>query len=454
MKPYGNTARQISTVAVTFLLALSSLPEPAQAQARKSRTNLPSTPSSNARSKSYQLTGGWWFDGRAFARKTFYVVDGVFRKRRPANVDTVLDLGNSYVVPPFGDAHSHAFDNPANIAETVAANLREGIFYALSLTNSIAGKRDVAASVNHPTGMDVGYADAGLTSTRGHPIMSAEMAANHWSWDSLGEKWPLLLKSRKAEGDVYFILDSLADLRRQWSRIVASRPDLIKIFLLSTERFAILRADTTSLGHVGLDPALVAPIVDLAHRDNLRVAAHVDTAADFRLAVGAGVDIIAHLPGLAISSELEVPRYALTEADAMLAAKRHVVVIPTAWLAVQERMANGDPAQVARTKRLQRQNLELLIRAGVPLAIGSDLFVRAPTEAAYLLGLGVFDNLSLLKMWSQTTAGVIFPRRHIGDLREGYEASFLLLSCNPISDFACTSKITLRMKQGQVLTGY
>lgn len=454
MKPYGNTARQISTVAVTLLLALSSLPEPANAQARKSRTALPRTPSSKARSKSYQLAGGWWFDGRAFARKTLYVVDGVFRKHRPAHVDTVLDLGNSYVVPPFGDAHTHAFDNPATIAETVAANLREGIFYALSLTNSIAGKRAVAASVNHPTAMDVGYADAGLTSTRGHPIMSAEMAANHWSWDTLGEKWPLLLKSRKAEGDVYFVIDNMADLRRQWSLIVASRPDLIKIFLLDTERFAVLRADSNSLGSIGLDPALVAPIVALAHRDNLRVAAHIETAADFRLAVAAGVDIMAHLPGQAISTEADIPRYALTEADARLAAKRHVVVIPTAWLATQERIAHGDTAQVARTQRLQRQNLELLIRARVPLAIGSDLFVRAPTEAAYLLGLGIFDNLSLLRMWSQTTARVIFPHRHIGDLKEGYEASFILLSCNPISDFACTSKITLRMKQGQVLTGY
>lgn len=338
MKTPGNTARQIAALTVTLLLALSSLPEPANAQAPKSRTALPRTPSSKERLNSYQLAGGWWFDGRAFARKTLYVVDGVFREHRPKRVDTVLDLGNSYVVPPFGDAHTHAFDSLATIAETVAANLREGIFYALSLTNSIAGKRAVAASVNHPTAMDVAYADAGLTSTRGHPIMSAEMAANRWPWDSLGTKWPLLLNSRKAEGDVYFVIDSLADVHRQWSRIVASRPDVIKVFLLDTERFAVLRAETTSLGHIGLDPALLSPIVYRAHRGGLRVAAHVETAADFRVAVGAGVDIIAHLPGQAISTEADMPRYALTQADAKQAAKRHVVVIPTGWLAGQERI--------------------------------------------------------------------------------------------------------------------
>ena len=45
---YHNTARQISTLAVILLLALSCFPEPANAQARKSRTALLLTPSSKA----------------------------------------------------------------------------------------------------------------------------------------------------------------------------------------------------------------------------------------------------------------------------------------------------------------------------------------------------------------------------------------------------------------------
>ena len=45
---YRNTARQISTLAVTLLLALSCFPEPANAQAGKSRTALLLTPSSEA----------------------------------------------------------------------------------------------------------------------------------------------------------------------------------------------------------------------------------------------------------------------------------------------------------------------------------------------------------------------------------------------------------------------
>src|SRR6266545_2548500 len=93
----------------------------------------------------YELSGGWWFDGSAFARKRFYVVNGSFTEKKPKRVDDTIDLGDLYVVPPFGDAHTHAFDNPNDIEKVVAANLRDGIFYALSLTNSIRGKRSVAA---------------------------------------------------------------------------------------------------------------------------------------------------------------------------------------------------------------------------------------------------------------------------------------------------------------------
>lgn len=133
-----------------------------------------------ATSRSYELRGGRWFDGAAFVRRGLYVRDGVFSRQRPPQVDSVINLADAYIVPPFADAHTHAFDNAESIEATIRAYLAEGIFYALVLTNSIAGKRAVASRVNHAGTMDVAYADAGLTSSRGHPIMSAEMAANRW----------------------------------------------------------------------------------------------------------------------------------------------------------------------------------------------------------------------------------------------------------------------------------
>jgi hypothetical protein len=70
------------------------------------------------------------------------------------------------------------------------------------------------------------------------------------------------------------------------------------------------------------------------------------------------------------------------------------------------------------------ENLKLLHQAGVTIAIGSDHAETALAEALHLHQLGVFDNLTLLKMWSETTPQTIFPSRKLGDLRRGLKPAF------------------------------
>ena len=61
------------------------------------------------------------------------------------------------------------------------------------------------------------------------------------------------------------------------------------------------------------------------------------------------------------------------------------------------------------------------------------------------------SNAELLNIWCTSTVQTIFPRRKLGELKEGYEASFLVLSADPIKDFSAIEKIDLRVKQGRVL---
>jgi hypothetical protein len=93
-------------------------------------------------------------------------------------------------------------------------------------------------------------------------------------------------------------IDSADDLARKWPGILAARSDFIKIYLLYSEEFAKRRDDPACIGWKGLDPALVPLIVQRAKDAGLRVAAHVETASDFRAAVRGGVAEIAHLPGV------------------------------------------------------------------------------------------------------------------------------------------------------------
>lgn len=106
-----------------------------------------------------------------------------------------------------------------------------------------------------------------------------------------------------------------------------------------------------------------------------------------------------------------------------------------------------------RFREITIQNLRHLKDAGVRLAIGSDTTpgAGALTEVNFLHETGLFSNLELLKMWSETTPRVIFPHRKIGALREGYEADFLVLQGNPIKDFTQVLNITMRVKHGELV---
>jgi hypothetical protein len=79
--------------------------------------------------------------------------------------------------------------------------------------------------------------------------------------------------------------------------------------------------------------------------------------------------------------------------------------------------------------------------------------VTALAEALNVHALNVLDNRALLKAWCETTAETIFPKRRIGHLQEGYEASFLVLGGDPLADFEKVKDIRMRFKQGRRIPG-
>jgi imidazolonepropionase-like amidohydrolase len=89
----------------------------------------------------------------------------------------------------------------------------------------------------------------------------------------------------------------------------------------------------------------------------------------------------------------------------------------------------------------------------VRLAIGSDnVRDSSAGEVEYLHSLGVFDNLTLLRLWTQTSK-TIFPDRRVGELTEGFEATFLALEGDPIADFQNFRRIRMRFANGIQVPG-
>jgi len=148
-------------------------------------------------------------------------------------------------------------------------------------------------------------------------------------------------------------------------------------------------------------------------------------------------------------------RYQISETDARLAARKRVVVVTTLVSAIDRALGKKE-GEIQASKALRDllvHNLQMLKKHGVRIAIGSDSYRQTSlVEALNLYRLKVFDNLMLLKMWCETTAATIFPKRKIGHLKEGYEASFLVLSGNPIQDFRNVQRIEMRVKQGELLS--
>ena len=366
--------------------------------------------------KAYRFVNGHWFDGNGFAAREVFVVGSVVREDVGEVRPQVVDLEGGYILPGYGNAHSHGIGNNDFNGES-SQFLARGVFYVAN-PNSI-GARTAAAreALGSSATVDARFANGGLTSTGGHPVQIFESSAGDHAMD----------------GNAYFAIDDLEQLESRWPDILAGEPDFLKIYLERSEHHAARRDDPAYYGKRGLDPTLVSPIVERAHAAGLRVAAHVTSRYDFRVAVEAGVDEIAHLP-------LEK----LEDADTQLAAANGTVVVTTA---LSHRPAVG----VKDLDALHRENLTLLHEAGVQLALGTDSQASIVDEVQKLASLNVFGRSELLRMLVIDTPRWIFPDRNLGTLTAGSEASFVVLAANPLEELGALGQITSRYKAGQAL---
>jgi hypothetical protein len=373
-----------------------------------------------------------------------YSVDGFFAEKRPARVDTVIDLQRGYVVPPFGEAHNHNVDatTPEKARVVVDKYFRDGVFYAQNPANVLRARSGLVGFINVPNGLDVTFSNAALTGPGGHPM--------GLFLRNLGRGAMLATDSNSTSGFLWTIADR-ADLDRKWPQILASHPDFIKTMLLYSEEYERRKTDSAFFNWRGLNPALLPEIVRRAHSAGLRVMTHIETAADFHNALVAGVDQIGHTPGFRGNEKTQLPDFApflMTDADAELATKRRVFVATT--LSGPDGLP--DTALLARFMKLDSLNLAMMKKHHVKIIVGSDSYrTTSVPEAMWLSKLGVLTNAELLSAWTDETARAIFPQRKIGTLAPGYEASLLVLAGDPIADFSNVKRIVLRMKQGELI---
>jgi hypothetical protein len=395
-------------------------------------------------SKRIAFKNGQWFDGHAFKRKDGYAVNGVLTFHRLAQVDESVDLNGQFVVPPFGEAHNHNVEPLNKVDELIKRYIEHGIFYVKNPNNLPSGRDQVAAKINRPDSIDVTFSNGGFTVAGGHPAEIVKRNIDRGFWT-------------EADGDgaFYYAVANEAELDRKWPQFLQTKPDFVKTYLLFSDDYKARKDDPKYFGWKGLGPVLLKAILIRAHAAGLRVSTHIESAADFHAALAAGVDEVNHMPGFRTSGDAKthvMSEFEISESDAQAAFRQGTFVVTTLGDAAAIDPKGADANLRSERDNLNRRNLQLLKKYQVKLALGSDSY-RSDTvpEALYIESLHVFDNSDLLTMWCTTTANTIFPKRLIGSLKEGYEASFLVLKANPLETFDAVQQITIRVKQGHIL---
>ena len=384
-----------------------------------------------------EFQNGLWFNGKGFVNKAMYSENGIFRTSRPAKIDTIISLDNHYIVSPYGDAHNHLVD--PDVKKTIQQYLKDGVYYVMDHGNIPMIYNMYKPYINTPKSIDMISPIYFFTGNDGHPQEVLDNAAKNG----------MIPKNWVSDKLVYgiCILDTLTDLDIYFPEVLKAKPDFIKSVLYCSEEYDLRKNDTAYRYQKGMNPRLLPELVKRAHLAGLRVSVHIQSRADFLTAINARVDIIAHTPGMGYEARLGKKSFIITDGDARLCAEYKIPVITT--LSFLKYLADREQDKELIKNDIIIPNIKLLIKYHVNLVIGVDQFQQtSKEEALFIATLGIFNNLELLKMWCETTTKMIFPNRKIGELKDGYEASFLVLDGNPLNDFLNTTKITQRYKQG------
>jgi hypothetical protein len=395
-------------------------------------------------------SNGLWFDGKGFHKRDTYVVNGVLTLKKPEAITETTDLKGRYVIHAFGDAHQHNFNSTKYIDEDINRFLSGGTFYVM--VQDAIGEPDsqILNRMNQRESVDVSYTWAPLIGPRHGLIDYFSSLAKQSAFGK--DRGP-----EQLDGYAYFLINNKEDLDKKWKQIADKKIDFIKVILAFSEEDHRRRTDESfytdqdrNMARPGVHPSLLDEIVKRAHRQNKRVSVHVETAADFRVAINARADMIAHLPGWHLGptagfTDILLDHWLIPAADAKLAADRKISVVTTT--SPKPFLDNVKLSESFRS--VHRKNLNTLKQNHVSIAIGADNSqLTAVDEALHLSSLSVFDNAEILKMLSETTPRLIFPKRNIGCLNEGCEASFVVLEHNPITNLEGLKRISLRVKSG------
>jgi imidazolonepropionase-like amidohydrolase len=267
--------------------------------------------------------------------------------------------------------------------------------------------------------------------------------------------------------------DSVEMARQSIREMAARKTDMVKIWL----------DDASGALPVKVKPEVYTAVIDEAHKNGLRVAAHIYDLNDAKAIVRAGVDVIAHgVRDKAVDAEfidMMKTRSVWYISTMVLDYTNYVFAEQPPWmrepffqraLHPEVRAQLDDPAYRERTLgspgttknraavATNKKNLMVLYDAGARIGLGSDSGVglRIPGVAEHLeLALMVEAGLTPLQALTIATSNTAALLRldDRGTLAPGKLADLVVLDADPSADIANTRKIYAVWHRGKKAAG-